>query len=200
MTSFTQLVDAHNGELIFTSCQDDITKFLAGGDIASYEGVCLALTMMYFRQDTAKVSPLKGIKNKVDALKLQNKMHSAENWKGFSTVESEGTTIIGQKFWWKSDKMYPWEKDGIAAAKLVQHDPQNKREGMNILVIYDDTGGHALAAWRFPTGTMAFYDPNQGAGVIKAEHFPLFLKEFRDNFYKGYTGYAVCAWYRAKRE
>lgn len=190
--SFTRITTDNDGQMIFTSSQNTITQFLSGPAISSYEGVCLALVMMWLSQDTSKESPLKGIKNKTTALNLQNKMET--NWKGFETVKSQGQDVIKKHFWWKSDK-----KESLAnndPAKYLLNDPQNKRDGLHILVLYPDEGtAHAIGVWRFSTGVVYVYDPNEGACAQKGENLGKFLKEFIAEIYPEMTGFAVCSWY-----
>jgi hypothetical protein len=190
--SFARITTDHNGEPIFSSSQDSITNFLSGPQIVNYEGVCLALVMMWLAQDTAKKSPLEGIANKTGALNLQSKMET--NWNGFETVKTRGNEVIKKHFWWKSDK-----KESLVAddpAKYLLNDPQHKRDGLHIFVLYPDKGtAHAIGVWRFPSGAVAVYDPNHGACVQRGANLGAFLKDFTKELYPGMTSFAVCSWY-----
>ncbi len=192
--SLAQLVEKHGGQLLFTSNQDNIALFL-GGPMMNYEGVCLALVMMWFAQDTSKTDPAKGIINKTRALNLQNSMEST--WAGFNTVKAQADIMLASKhFWYKSESKHGYTAEKLGAEVYLQHDPQSKRESMVIFVIYFPEGpAHAIGAWRFPTGVMVLYDPNHGACVISKESFRGFLNEFLKEMYKDTNGYAVCAYY-----
>jgi hypothetical protein len=193
--SFTLIVDECGGEIIFISRQDDITSFL-GGPAANYEGVCLALVMMWFAQDTSKSDPCKGIKNKAHAMNLQSKMEG--KWEGFDTVQATATAMLPTKnFWYKSSKKIDFTSEKLGAETYLQHDPQESRESMNIFVIYSSSGGHGIGVWRFSNGTIVLYDPNNGACVLPGKNFRGFLNVFLTELYSGYTQYAVCAFWGA---
>ncbi|WP_196137913.1 hypothetical protein [Aliikangiella sp. G2MR2-5] len=189
---FSQITTDHNGEMIFFSSQDSIIEFLGGPQIESYEGVCLALVMMWLAQDTSKTSPLAGIRNKTRACNLQSEMES--DWRGFETVAAKGQEVIAKNFWWKSD-----QKENIMGdtpSKYLLNDPLNSRDGLHILVLYQEEGsGHAIGVWRFPSGAIAIYDPNQGACVQRGENLEAFLQDFIGQVYPEMTSFAVCSWY-----
>lgn len=190
---FTQIVEGAGGELLFLSKQDDIVHFL-GGPQMNYEGVCLALVMMWFAQDTSKQNPAKGIRNKTTALNLQNKMEST--WEGFKTVEAQAKVTIGKNFWYKSDTKQTFTNEKLGAEHYLQHDPQSNRESMNVFVIYFAEGpAHAIGVWRFPGGTMVLYDPNHGACVVGKDAFRGFLNVFLTELYSDTQGYAICAFH-----
>jgi hypothetical protein len=190
--SFATITTDHNGEVIFLSSQDSITNFFSGPLIKNYEGVCLSLVMMWLAQDTAKKSPLDGTPNKTAALNLQSKMET--NWNGFETVKKQGNDVIQKHFWWKADN-----KESLTTGdptKYLLNDPQHKRDGLHIFVLYPDNGtAHAIGVWRFPSGAVAVYDPNHGACVQRGPNLSAFLKEFTKELYPEMAGFAVCSWY-----
>ncbi|WP_346837640.1 hypothetical protein [Microbulbifer sp. SAOS-129_SWC] len=189
--SFSQIAADHGGETVFLSAQDDISNFLSGPLITNYEGVCLALVMMWLAQDTSKKSPLSGTPNKVAALKMQSEMEAG--WRGFNTVYDKGLHVVKKNFWWKSDI-----RESISAsdpARYLLNDPQINRDGLHIFVLYPDAGtGHAIGVWRFPSGTLVLYDPNNGACAVRGGNFSGFLRDFIAQIYPNMTGYAVCSW------
>ncbi|BBP78037.1 MULTISPECIES: hypothetical protein [Pseudomonas] len=191
--SFTQMVESSAGALLFTSSQDTIATFL-GGPMMNYEGVCAALVMMWFAQNTAKTDPAKGIINKAKALNLQNKMEAG--WAGLATVETQAKVTVGQHFWYRSTTKHEYTSKKYGADLKLQFDPLNKRESMSIFVIYFPSGAaHAIGVWRFPTGAMALYDPNEGACAIGKDNFREFLNTFLTELYDTTNGYAICAFY-----
>jgi hypothetical protein len=188
--SFSKITTDHGGKVLFFSKQDQVTSFFRGPLITNYEGICLALTMLWLAQTTSKDDPLKGTANKTKALNLQNLMEAG--WQGFSTVEKKGTEIIGKHFWWKSTKT-----ESISTTdpcRYLLNDPKNNREGLHILVLYLKPA-HAVGVWRFPMGGVSFYDPNQGGAVLSHQKFAGFLTEFSREIYPEATKYAVCSWY-----
>ena len=195
MASFTQIVAANGGVLLFTSKQDDVTRLLGGPLITNYEGVCLALVMMWFAKGTSKKDPAKGTENRAKAMNLQNEMEAT--WEGFATVESKAKQIIsGKQFWYRSDQKQTFTSGKFGAEIFLQHDPGSERDSMNIFCIYfAKEPAHAIGVWRFaiPSGTMVLYDPNHGAGVVGKDKFRAFLNAFLTELYSDTQGYAVCA-------
>jgi hypothetical protein len=193
--SFQSLITTSGGELIFASKQDDIQHFLSG-PMMNYEGVCLALVLMWFEQDTSKLDPSKGTANKARAMNLQNGIQAS--WQGFPTAVAKATEILtakGKHFWYKSETMNGYVAEKLGAEVFLQHDPQNNRESLSIFAIYfPETVGHAIGVWRFPN-VMALYDPNHGACAIKHEAFRGFLNRFLTELYSTTNGYAVCAFH-----
>lgn len=189
-----ELIAGTYGQFMFWCRQDDIAQFLGGPAIVSYEGVCLALVMMWFAQDTSKVSPLRGTINKVRALELQTKMESS--WDGFDTVESQGKITTRKNFWYKFDHKEAFAPNKYGADVFLLHDPQDGRESMSILVVYPREGsGHAIGVWRFPTGALVLFDPNHGACVVRGDNFREFLNEFLTECYNEMETYAICAFW-----
>src|SRR5262245_10750549 len=171
--SFTQVTQEHGGEVLFTSSQGDILNFLQGAPLVNYEGICLALVLMWFKQDTSKARPDTGIRAKVAALRLQHKMEAS--WAGFATAVSTAKELLGKNFWWQSESLHVFA-NWFDPAVFVLNDPGHGREGLHLIVLYFKEGSaHAIGAWRFPTGAVSFYDPNHGACAVRGEMFSSFL-------------------------
>ena len=192
--SFTQLSNECGGEMLFTSDQSDVLKFLGAPGMDNWGGMCLALVMIWLNQDTSMKAPNKGIKNKVAALQLQAKMEG--NWEGLNTAIKESKAyLVTKSYWWASSDLHTFTNYQEPAAYL-QNDPQNGREGLHILVIYFNEGpAHAIGAWRFPSGAMVLYDPNHGGCVQAGSDFPGFLASFLTELYEDLKGFAVVSFY-----
>ncbi len=189
--TFAQITGDRGGEVLFFSDQSTITSFLGGPFITNFEGMCLALVMLWLSQDTSKTDPAKGIKNKTAALSLQNTMET--NWKGFPTAVETAKTRIGKQFWYSSDQKHEFTSKKYGAEHFLQADPKPWKESRNIFVIYFPKGpAHALGVWRFEKA-IVLYDPNHGACVIGKDGFREFLNEFLTELYGDTDGYAICA-------
>lgn len=193
---YSQMASDVGGELGFFSSQDRIQDFLGGGDIANYGGVCLALVMMWFKQDTSKKDPCKGVVNKAAAMKLQAGL--AATGKGFAALEDIGAAFIGQQFWWKSNEEHKFLADMKGPETCLRADTKGG-EGMNIFVIFGPDGGHAIGVWRFKNGVFAVYDPNGGMAAVADDQIGPFLSILLKNWYSDMTTYMVCSFYRKPR-
>jgi hypothetical protein len=188
--SFTQITDEWGGAVAFRSSQDDILEFLAGPLLTDWGGMCFALVIMWLDQDSFKIAPNKGVVNKVKANRLQTEMEGS--WLGLPTATTFAQTFLsGKTFWWVADDLIPF-KDWKGPGPYLMNDPREGREGLHILVLYFNEGpAHAIGVVRAPTGTMAIYDPNHGAGILPAERFEGYLANFVYELYPDVKGFAI---------